>query len=393
VSPSSAGRRGSIRQDPNGSWLYTVDTTAPGGVRRQAKRRGFPTRKAAQAALTHDLEALALQTYVPSSKLTFQDFVEDRWLPAVKGRLRPATFASYSRNLRIHVLPTLGSVPLQGIDAGSLTALYQRLAEDGRKDYARGKVLSTTTVRYIHTIVRSALQMAYEWDLTPRNAADRARPPKPKARGDRHQQFHTWDRQTLGKFLRDTDGERLQPLWLLLATTGLRRGEAIGLGWTAIDFDTNRISIIRSLVDVDLGSPVWSDPKTARGRRVLSLDPATMTTLRALRARQAQDRLLAGAAYTDHGLVFSHPDGSPLHPDTTSHNFVRRAAQLDLPPIRLHDLRHTWATLALETGIHPKVVQERLGHSNVSITLDLYSHVSPAMQSDAADRVAALIFE
>jgi integrase len=393
VTASSAGRRGSVRQATNGSWYYTVDITAPGGVRRQSKRRGFPTRKAAQAALTHDLEALALRTYVAPSKLSFEEYVEDRWLPAVKGRLRPSTLASYTRNLRIHVLPALGPVLLQDIDAGALTALYQRLAEHGRKDYARGKVLSTTTVRYIHTIVRSALQMAYEWDLVPRNAADRAKPPKPKARGDRHEQFRTWDRQTLGKFLRDTEGERLQPLWLLLATTGLRRGEAIGLSWAALDFDTNRLSVIRSLVDVDCGKPVWSDPKTARGRRVIALDPATVAALRSLRARQAQDRLIAGSAYNDLGLVFSHEDGSPLHPDTTSHNFTRRAARLGLPPIRLHDLRHTWATLALETGIHPKVVQERLGHSNVSITLDLYSHVSPAMQTDAADRVAALIFE
>jgi integrase len=384
------GRRGSVRQAANGSWFLIVDIGS-GAERKQTRRRGFTTKKAAQAALTHILETLSKQSYVAPSRLTLEDFIEQRWLPAVKSSLRSSTHESYSRNLRLHVIPVLGSMPLQAVDAGSLTALYQHLTEDGRKDHKYGKVLSTTTVRYIHTIVRSALQMAYEWDLVPRNAADRAKPPKPKARGDRHNQFHTWDRRELGRFLAATEDERLYPLWLLLATTGMRRGEALGLSWQAIDFGTSRLSVRRSLVDVDRGEPIWSDPKTASGRRSLSLDTATLAALRSEKSRQARDRLLVGPAYTDLGLVFTHQDGSPLHPDTTSRNFRHRAAELGLAPIRLHDLRHTWATLALEAGVHPKVVQERLGHSNVSITLDLYSHVSPAMQTDAADRVAALI--
>jgi integrase len=384
------GRRGSVRQATNGPWYFIVDIGSGTG-RRQTRRRGFPTKKAAQAELTHILETLSKQSYVAPSRLTLEDFIEQRWLPAVKSSLRSSTHESYSRNQRLHVVPVLGSVPLQAIDAGSLTALYQRLTEDGRKDHQFGKVLSTTTVRYIHTIVRSALQMSYEWDLLPRNAADRAKPPKPKARGDRHDQFHTWDRRELGRFLAATEDERLYPLWLLLATTGMRRGEALGLGWQAIDFGTSRLSVRRSLVDLDRGEPIWSDPKTASGRRSISLDPTTLAALRSERSRQARDRLLVGPAYTDLGLVFTHQDGSPLHPDTTSRNFRHCTAELGLPPIRLHDLRHTWATLALEAGIHPKVVQERLGHSNVSITLDLYSHVSPSMQTDAADRVAALI--
>ena len=384
------GRRGSVRQAANGTWFFIVDIGS-GTERRQTRRRGFPTKKAAQAALTHILETLSKQSYVAPSRLTLEDFIEQRWLPAVKSSLRSSTHESYSRNLRLHVIPVLGSVTLQAVDAGSLTALYQRLTEDGRKDHKYGKVLSTTTVRYIHTIVRSALQMAYEWDLVPRNAADRAKPPKPKARGDRHNQFHTWDRRELGRFLAATEDERLYPLWLLLATTGMRRGEALGLSWQAIDFGTSRLSVRRSLVDVDRGEPIWSDPKTASGRRSISLDAATLAALRSEKSRQARDRLLVGPAYIDLGLVFTHQDGSPLHPDTTSRNFRHRAAELGLAAIRLHDLRHTWATLALEAGVHPKVVQERLGHSNVSITLDLYSHVSPAMQTDAADRVAALI--
>jgi integrase len=387
---TGTGRRGSVQQADNGSWFFIVDTTLPGGPRRQTRRRGFPTRKAAQAALTETLGTLSDHSYVTPSRLTLTDFIENRWLPAVAGELRASTHASYSRNLRLHILPTLGTVPLQAMDASTLTALYQRLATQGRKDHLGGRPLSTTTVRYIHTIVRSALQTAYEWDLTPRNVADKAKPPKPKARGDRHEQINTWPHATLRAFLHQTDGERLHPLWLLLATTGLRRGEAVGLTWQALDLELGTLSVRRSLVDVDCGRPVWSDPKTSRGRRVIALDSSTLDALRQVSTRTEADRKLAGSAYEDHGLVFTHPDGSPLHPDTTSKNFTRRGEQLGLPRIRLHDLRHTWATLALESGIHPKVVQERLGHANVSITLDLYSHVSPAMQSDAAERVAAL---
>lgn len=390
MAPTSPGRRGSVRQDDNSTWSYTVDLTLPGGQRRQTRKRGFLTRKAAQAALTETLTKLQDQSYVPPSRLVLRTFIEDTWLPAVAGELRPSTLNSYSRNLRLHVLPALGNAPLQSLDASTLTQHYQRLVAGGRKDHRTGTGLSTTTVRYIHTILRSALQTAYEWDLVPRNVADRAKPPKPRARGDRHIQINTWSSATLAGFLRSTESERLHPLWMLLATTGLRRGEAIGLTWSCLDPVTGALSVRRSLVDVDRGQPVWSDPKTSRGRRVVALDTATLDALAHVWVRAKADKQLAAETYHDHDLVFTHEDGTPLHPDTTSRNFTRRLTQLQLPRIRLHDLRHTWATLALESGIHPKVVQERLGHAHVSITLDLYSHVSPAMQSDAAERVAAL---
>lgn len=390
MEPTSPGRRGSVRQDDNGTWSYIVDLTLPGGNRRQTRKRGFLTRKAAQAALTEIVTKLQDQSYVPPSRLSLKTFIEDTWLPAVAGKLRPSTLNSYSRNLSLHVLPTLGSAPLQSLDASTLTALYLRLASEGRKDHLRGRPLSTTTVRYIHNILRSALQTAYEWDLVPHNAADRAEAPKPKARADRHERINTWPPGTLREFLGRTDGERLHPLWLTLATTGLRRGEAIGLTWEALDLDLGSLTVRRSLVDVDGGRPIWSDPKTNRGRRVIALDSTTLQALRQVLARNHTDRNAAGTAYQDHKLVFTHKNGSPLHPDTTSRNFTRRVEQLALPRIRLHDLRHTWAILALGSGIHPKVVQERLGHANVSITLDLYSHVLAAMQTDAAERVAAL---
>ena len=139
--------------------------------------------------------------------------------------------------------------------------------------------------------------------------------------------------------------------------------------------------------DIQVGSP-----KTSRGRRTVALDPETVAALREHRRRQAEERLLMGAGFTDHGLVFCRPDGGPLHPERFSRTFSRESAHAGLPVIRLHDLRHTWATLALSAGEHPKVVQERLGHANVSITLDVYSHVSEGLHSGAASRVAKIIF-
>jgi integrase len=182
----------------------------------------------------------------------------------------------------------------------------------------------------------------------------------------------------------------------LIATTGLRRGEALGLRWEDVDLMKRRLSVNRTLVEIadyrsgDTGL-AWGTPKTARGRRSISLDPETVAELRTHRARQHQERLAAGAGYADQGLVFSSRTGEPLHPKVVSNQFRKAVARHDMPYLSVHGLRHSWATLALQAGIHPKIVQERLGHSTIAITLDIYSHVNPAMDADAANAVAALI--
>lgn len=389
---TAIGRRGSVRQASNGSWYFVIDTTLPGGPRRQARRRGFPTRRSAQSALVKILAELSDQSHVAPSNLTLREYLEDRWLPVVAQELRPSTFDSYRRNLRLHVLPKIGHVPLQVLDASVLTQLYLELGTVGRKNHDLGAPLSPRTVTYVHTILRRALQMAYEWDLTSRNVADRARPPRLRAHEKRHE-MRTWTAEQVAVFLGSVRGDRLYSLWAVLSSTGLRRGEALGLPWEAVDLNTGRLSVVRCLADVvdaEDDRPVWTDPKTARGRRSISLDPVTAATLRGHRVAQAAERLASGAGCVDHRLVFCERDGRPLHPNRLTRTFHRRVRDAGLPDIRLHDLRHTWATLALQTGVHPKVVQERLGHSSVSITLDIYSHVSAAMETDAANRVAAL---
>jgi integrase len=182
----------------------------------------------------------------------------------------------------------------------------------------------------------------------------------------------------------------LAAAWRLAALTGMRRGEVLGLRWADLDLDEGWLAVCQTLVVVDNQICV-SQPKTARGRRRIALDPVTISALRGHRRAQAAERLVAGPGWSDTGLLFTHEDGRPLHPEYVRRLFDRHLRRVGLPRIRLHDLRHTHATLALQAGVHPKVVSERLGHTTVAITLDVYSHAIPALQQDAATTVADLL--
>ncbi len=221
-------------------------------------------------------------------------------------------------------LPTLGSKPLQAIKAADLTTLYARLLICGRADHAAGAPLSRRSVAYVATIVGKCLEAAVRGELLQANPARRAEVPKAAATATDHEAMRMWPREDLRRFLMHSREHRHYAAWLLLATTGLRRGEALGASWSALDLDKGRMQIRRTLVDVDHEKPVWSDPKTSRGRRQIALDPTTVSALRGLKRSQAAERLAAGAGYVDHDLVFCRADGKPLHPDRFSKG-VRRA--------------------------------------------------------------------
>ena len=387
----SSGRRGSVKQSKNGSWYFVVDTTPAGAtIREQTRRRGFGTRRAAQSALTRTLRDLTDQTYVAPARQTLGDYLTATWLPAISATVRPSTLDSYTRNIRIHVSPkAAASVALQQVAAPMLNALYADLLAGGTR-----RALSPRTVAYVHTILHRAFRDAVRWNLIVRNPADLADPPR--ARPGQRAPARTWTGEQIATFLAATSSSRYCPLWRLIATTGLRRGEALGLRWDDIDLGKARVSVNRTLIQVsdysahDTGV-AWGTPKTARGRRAISLDPETVAVLRTHRARQREERLAAGADYADHGLVFASRLGEPLHPKVVSNQFRKAVARHEMPYLSVHGLRHSWATLALQAGIHPKIVQERLGHSTIAITLDIYSHVNPAMDADAANTVAALM--
>lgn len=200
----------------------------------------------------------------------------------------------------------------------------------------------------------------------------------------------TWSAAELRSFLGAMEEDPNHALWRLAANTGMRRGEVLGLRWRDLDPDTRRLAIrqqlVRSGMVVEFGPP-----KTAASRRSISLDDGTATALETVRIAQKPNRLRFGAAYADHDLVFCRPDGTPHDPDTITHQFGDACSRARVQRIRLHDLRHTHATLLLQANVHPKIVQERLGHSNVMVTLNTYSHVLPNMQDEAAMKIGALV--
>jgi integrase len=250
-----------------------------------------------------------------------------------------------------------------------------------------GRPLSSKTVRYVHTMLRRALRDAVADGQVVRNVAAQARPPRP-----RRVEMHTWTAAEVGTFLASVREDRLYAAWLLLATLGLRRGELLGLRWLDVDLTSGRIAIRQTLVMVD-GKPAMAEPKTAKGRRSLTLAPQVLEAVRSHRAHQAAERLSWGADYTDSGLVITTEDGRPMHPESLSGLFVRQATRAGLPQIRLHDLRHSVASILLAQGVHPKVVSEQLGHATIALTLDTYSHVIPSLQEEAAGVMAAAVLD
>ncbi|MEI6230363.1 MAG: tyrosine-type recombinase/integrase [Actinomycetes bacterium] len=393
LSDASSGRRGSVKQSANGSWFFVVDTTPLGSLHRmQTRRRGFATRRAAQSALTQTLRELGDQTYVAPQRQSLGDFLQVTWLPAIRSTVRPSTYDSYARNIRIHVAPKpVAGIPIQQIQPPMLNALYSELlAGESRR------ALSPRTVSYIHTILHRVFRDAVRWNLLIRNPCDLADPPR--ARPSEQVRERTWTSGEVARFLRLTTSSRYSALWHLIAATGMRRGEALGLSWDDVDLVAGRLSINRTLVQShdyasgDTGLS-WGTPKTARGRRAISIDPDTVAALRAHRKAQLAERLRAGDDYSVNDLVFCTGSGEPLHPKVASNLFRKAVIQHEMPRLSVHGLRHTWATLALQAGVHPKIVQERLGHSTIAITLDIYSHVNPAMDAEAANTVAALFRE
>jgi integrase len=234
-------------------------------------------------------------------------------------------------------------------------------------------------------VLSKALADAERWGLVSRNVARLADVPavaRPKLR--------VWSPEQTRAFLNAVASDRLFAAWLLAATTGMRRGELLGLRWADVDLNAGVLRVAQARVRAG-NQVVAGEPKTARGRRTIALDPATVAALRQHRKRQTEERLLAGPRHTDSGLVFTMPDGSPIHPNRFGLWFRRRTRTAGLPAIRLHDMRHSYATAGLAAGVPPKVMSERLGHATVAFTLDTYTSALPAMDKSAADVVAALI--
>jgi integrase len=383
------GTRARACTKAHGSWSYKFD--GPGGPatgRRQVVVGGFRTRRTAEKALATAMvegppaAARAGTPAPPPPGPTLREYL-DAWLVGMKPQLASTGWSNYERLLRLYVPPALGGLRLAELTGSMLTAHYAQLVERGGR---QGRPLSPTTVRLVHRILHKALADAVDADVLAAN-------PVAKARAPRRQRPETavWTADQVRGFLTARRGDRLYAAWLLALTSGLRRGELAGLVWGDIDLERGTLSVARQRT-TDADSHVVVKSPKGTSRRTLDLGSATSAALRAHRTTQdAELQVLGTARSGDSGVVFARPDGHPLHPQRLADLFQAAAREVGLPVIRLHDARHSCATLALSAGIHPKVVQQLLGHSSWSVTMDLYSHRIDRLQREASQRIEDLV--
>lgn len=342
------------------------------------------SRKAdAEKAMHAEIRRRERGDYVPPVELTVQEYLETRWLPALGAEdLSPATLGIYAQHIK-RIVPLIGMVPLQRLTHNDVAVMAARMATEPSEK--TGKPLSAATRNGVLIVLSRALGDAVEAGLLRANPAAKVKRPTV-----RRPEMHTWTAAELATFLHSTQDDRLGPLWHLLALTGLRRGEALGLRWSDVDFDRGRLALQRQRALAG-GYAVQERPTKTGKPRAVALDAETIAALRRQAQWQLDDAAKWKEAYSTDGHVFTREDGAPWHPDRVRVLFQEAVQTAGVPRIRLHDLRHTWATLALRAGVHVKVVQERLGHANVRITLDAYSHVLPDLQESAAELVASVV--
>jgi integrase len=360
---------GSVTQLADGRWQARV---SEGGRRKAYYGR---TREEAAGKLVDAMADARKGLPLPNERRTLGDFLE-QWLEdSVKSRLRPNTLHGYSVNVRRHIIPALGKVPLARLTPQQV----QRLLNDLRKD---GK--SARTVQYVHATLRAGLQQALRWGQVQRNVATLVNAPRVE-----RPEIQPLSPEATQRLLGALRGDRLEALYTVALALGLRQGEALGLRWADIDFDARTMRVRCQLQRIN-GKLELVDVKTARGRRTIDLPDELLDTLRTHRVRQLEERI-AAATWAESDLIFTTAIGTPLDRHNVTRYFQRILAQAGLPRQRFHDLRHLCASLLLAQGVPARVVMEILGHSGIQITLDTYAHVMPTMRRDAADRMNSLL--
>jgi integrase len=321
--------------------------------------------------------------YVEPARMTVGDYL-DRWLADyAKPKVSPKTYERYVEMIDGHIRPALGSYVLPKLSPLHVQGFYSGALAHGRKDGRGG--LSAQSIVHFHRLLHKAFAQAVKWQLLARNPIQAVEPPKAQ-----RQEMPALDERATATLLGRLRESRLYMSVLLAVTTGLRRGEILGLRWDNVDLANGTITVVQSLEQTKDGLR-FKPPKTHRSRRSIALAAITVEALRSHRAKQAEERLALGPAYEDNDLVCPRPGGSPWPPDMFSTAFSAYVRRSGMTRIRFHDLRHSHASHLLKAGVHPKIVSERLGHSNVGITLDTYSHVLPGIQKDAIERVNAIL--
>ena len=365
---------GSItRHRARGNWHGRV--SLPNGKRRSFYGR---TRAEVAAKIADALGKLQTGTLPATSGGMLRDYLTGWLESSVVGHVSASTAEHYESMIRLHVVPSIGRLKLSGVTPQVIQRMHTGLRDKG---------LSAKSVVNVHRMLHKALATAVLWKLIPANPASLAPPPRAI-----RPEISTLTVEQIDHLLRVAEDDRLHALYVLAVSTGLRQGELLGLRWADVDFSAGNLAVRQQLQRSVNASGrrefVFTPPKTKASVRVVALPQVALSSLQRHRSQQAEERLRAGSEWTDLGLVFPNLIGRPIEKG----NLLRRSywpllERAGLPHRTFHSLRHSHATILLAGGIHPKIVQERLGHANISTTIDTYSHVTPSMQQAAADRL------
>jgi integrase len=370
---------GSITRRKNGTWRAEYNVYTAEGRKRKTlygKTRAEVAKKLAKA-LSDREDGLVFD----AGNFTLGEYL-DRWLKdSVEGNVRSRTLSNYRLQVRRHIVPALGRIKLKALSPAHVQGLYRQKLDAG---------LAPSSVRYVHAVLHRALKQALRWGLVPRNVAQAVDIPKLVS-----EEVEALSPEEARAFLDAARGDRLEALYVVAITVGLRRGELLGLRWTDLDLGeagTPTLRVGRQLQRMRDGSGLkFVPPKGGKGRTV-RLPPLTVEALRAHRARQAEQKLKAGPLYQDEGLVFATEVGTPLEPSNIDRrSFKPLLKKAGLSDIRFHDLRHTCATVLLSRGVNPKFVQELLGHADIKLTLGTYSHFLPSMGDQTANAMESAL--
>ena len=358
---------GSIYKRKDGLWVGAVNLGYQGGKLKRKVYYG-KTRNEVSGKLTVVLRDLQQGFPVVTERRTLQDYLT-RWLEdCVRPSVRPSTYVSYEQQVRVHISPELGQIELTKLGPQHIQKYMNDRLKTG---------LSAKTVKYHLSVLRMALGQALKWNLVARNVAMLVDPPR-----SLKFEVQPISMEQARMLMQAIQGDRLEALFTVALSLGLRRGEALGLRWADIDFPARTLRVNHSLQRLQ-GKLVLSETKTKTSRRILDLPDSLIMKLREHRTRQLEEKMLAGSRWVESGLVFTTGIGTPIDPRHVKRRLDPLLKNAGLPHYRVHDLRHFCASLLLAQGVPLKVVSEILGHSQISITADLYTHVLPSLRKEA----------
>jgi integrase len=370
--------KGHIRQRSPGHWAIVLEMRDASTAERKRKWHSFRgTKREAQIECARLVAEINRGTYLEPAKTTVAQFL-NQWLECTKANVAPRTHERYAELVRLNIVPIIGAVALSKLKPAQISELYSKALSEGRRDGQGG--LSPLTVLHMHRLLKQALKQGVRWELLHRNPADAVQPPKV----EKHR-MTTYDMLQTAALLEALKGQRIYIPALLAVLCGLRRGEIAALRWRNVDLEKGSLAVLESVEQMN-GGVRFKETKSGRVRTV-ALPLTVRDELRAHRLTQAQQMLKLGVRIGSDSFVCALDDGSLMQPTFITHEWVRAIKGTALPRYRFHDLRHAHATHMLASGTHIKIASERLGHSRVGITLDLYSHVLPGMQEDAAAKI------